>query len=122
EDPDDLGIYTVVAVIRRRHGLGKALRFVVDTPGADRIHVPPVRLLLRMLQRISVHFRRGRQNEARLFLFGEAERLVRAQRSNLERGNWQLEIVDRARRARPVQYGVDRALDEDVVRDVVLDE
>ena len=37
-------------------------------------------------------------------------------------GNRQLEVVDRARRARPVQHRVDRPLDVDVVRDVVLDE
>ena len=53
---------------------------------------------------------------------GQAERLVRAERADFQRGNRQLEVVDRARRARPVQHDVDRPVDVDVVGDVVLDE
>ena len=61
-------------------------------------------------------------HEARALGLRQAERLVRAERADLQRRNRQLEVVDRARRARPVQHEVDRAVDVDVVRDVVLDE
>ena len=52
----------------------------------------------------------------------QAQRLVRPQRADLQRRNRQLEIVDRARRAGPVQHVVHRPVDVDVVGDVVLDE
>ena len=61
-------------------------------------------------------------HEPRALGLRQAERLVRAERADLQRRNRQLEVVDRARRARPVQHEVDRAVDVDVVGDVVLDE
>jgi hypothetical protein len=75
-----------------------------------------------VLQRIAVDLGCRREDEARLLLLREAERLVRAERADLERRNRQLEVIDRARGARPVEDNVDRTLDVDVVRDVVLDE
>ena len=47
---------------------------------------------------------------------------MRAERADLERLDRQLEIVDRARRARPVQHVVHGPVDVDVLRDVVADE
>ena len=47
---------------------------------------------------------------------------MRAERSDLQRLDRQLEVVDRARRAGPVQHVVDRAVDVDVPRHVVADE
>ena len=61
-------------------------------------------------------------HEPRALGLRQAERLVRAERADLQRRNRQLEVVDRARRARPVQHVVDRPVDVDVVGDVVLDE
>ncbi len=75
-----------------------------------------------MLERIAVDLRRRRDDEPRALRLREAERLVRAERADLERRNRQLEIVDGARRARPVQHDVDRAVHVDVVGDVVFDE
>jgi hypothetical protein len=122
EDPHDLRVHAVVAVIRHRHRLGEALRFVVDAARPDRVDVAPVGFRLRMLERIAVDLRGRRDHEARPLRFREAERLVRAERADLERRNRQLEVVDRACRAGPVQHEVDRPVDVDVVRDVVLDE
>ena len=45
----------VIAVIRHRHRFGEALRLVVHAARADRVHVAPVGLLLRVHQRIAVH-------------------------------------------------------------------
>ena len=56
------------------------------------------------------------------FALARPERLVRAERADLERRDRELEIVDGARRAGPVQHDVDRAVHVDVVGDVVLDE
>ena len=61
-------------------------------------------------------------HERRALGLGQPERLVRAERADLERRNRQLEVVDRARRAGPVQHVVHRSVDVDVVGDVVLDE
>ena len=55
-------------------------------------------------------------------VYDEAKRFVRAERADLERRNGQLEIVDGARGARPMQHEIDRSFDVDVVRDIVLDE
>ena len=75
-----------------------------------------------MLERIAVDLGRGGDHEPRALGLGQAERFVRAERADLERRNRQLEVVDRAGRARPVQDHVDRAIHVDVVGDVVLDE
>ena len=75
-----------------------------------------------MLERIAVDLGRRREHEPRALGLRQAERLVRAERADLQRRNRQLEVVDRAGRARPVQHEVDRAVDVDVVGDVVLDE
>ena len=75
-----------------------------------------------MLERIAVDLRRRGDHERRALGLGQAQRLVRAERADLERRDRQLQVVDRARRAGPVQHVVDRAVDIDVVRDVVADE
>ena len=75
-----------------------------------------------MLQRIAVDLGGRGDDEARALGLGQAERLVRAERADLQRLDRQLEVVDRAGGAGPVQDEVDRAVDVDVVGDVVLDE
>ena len=112
----------MVPVVRHRHRLGEALGFVVHAARPDRIHVAPVRFLLRVLERVAVHFRGRRDHEARALRLRESQRLVGAERADLQRRNRQLEVIDRARRARPVQHEVDRPLDVDVIGHVVLDE
>src|SRR6185436_15991513 len=51
-----------------------------------------------------------------------SERIVRAERPDLERWNRPLQIIDRAGRAGPVIHAIDGAFDVDVVRDVVTHE
>ena len=122
EDADDARVDAVVAVVRHRDRLGEALRLVVDAARADGVHVAPVVLRLRMHERIAVHLGRRREEEARALRLGEAERVVRAERADLERLDRQLEIVDRAGRRREVQHAVERTRDVGERRDVVLDE
>ena len=122
EDADDLRVDPVVAVVGHRHRFGEALGLVVDAARADRVDVAPVGFLLRVLERIAVDLGGRGDDEPRVLRLGQAERLVRAERADLQRRDRQLEVVDRAGRAGPVQHAVDRAVDVDVVRDVVLDE
>ena len=122
EDADDLRVDAVGPVVGERDRLGESLRLVVHAARPDRVDVAPVGLALRMLERIAVDLGRRGEHERAPFGLGQPERIVRAERSDLERLDRQLEVVDRARRTGPVQHVVDRAVDVDVARDVVADE
>ncbi len=65
EDPRDLRVDAVHPVVGHRHRLGEALGLVVDAARADRIHVAPVALRLRMHERIAVHLGGRGQEEPR---------------------------------------------------------
>ena len=122
EDPDDRGVDALLAVVGHRQRLGVALRLVVDAARADRVDVAPVRLRLRMHLRVAVDLARRGEQEARALELGEAERVVRPVRADLERLQRQAQVVDRARRAREVVDEVDRLVDPDRVRQVVREE
>ena len=77
----------VGAVIGHGHGFGEALGFVVAAAHADRIDVAPVALALRMLLRIAVDFAGAGEEEARILQLRQAQRVVRAERADLERLN-----------------------------------
>ena len=110
------------AVVGHRHGLGEALGLVVHAARADRVDVAPVVLALRMDERIAVDLGGGGEQEARLLGLGQAERVVRAEAADLERLDRHAQVVDGGGRAREVEDAVERALEVDVVRDVVLHE
>src|SRR6266404_4958842 len=122
KNTNDPRLHAVRPLIRHRDRLGEALRLVVHAARADRVDVPPVVFLLRMDERIAVDLGRRRPEKPRALLLREAERLVRAERADLERLDRVLEIVDRARGRREMQDRVERARDVDEVRDVLLDE
>src|SRR5690606_31736500 len=122
EDANDAGLDAVIPMVGHGHGLSEAFGFVVDTAQARRVHITPVGLRLRMHQGIAVDLTRGGQQQAGTFVFGETERLVRAQRTDLQRLNGILQVVDRGGRAGKMKHIVQRSLDEEVVRDVELDE
>ena len=75
-----------------------------------------------MDQRIPVDLRRRREQKSGVLGHGEPEGLMGAKRAHFERLNRQLEVVDRACRAREMEYAVERALDLDVARDVLIGE
>ena len=62
------------------------------------------------------------RRKPRAFGLGEAERVVRAERTDLERLDRQLEIIDRAGRRGEMENDVHRAGKIDVLRDIVVDE
>ena len=121
EDPDDARVDALLAVVGHRQRLGVALRLVVDAARADRVHVPPVGLRLRVDQRVAVDLARRGEQEPRALPLREAERVVRAVRADLQRLQRQPQVVDRARGAREVVDEVDRALDLEMRRDVVVE-
>ena len=85
EDADDARLDLVFAVIGHRHRLGEALGLVVTAARADGVDVAPVFLGLRMDERVAVNFRGRGEQEARAFFLGQAQRLVRAERADLQR-------------------------------------
>ena len=109
EDPRDLRVDTVHAVVGHRERLGEALRLVVHRAQPDRVHVAPVVLALGVLLGVAVHLARRRQQEAsavRARASSSAWRVPgRADGQRLERTR---EVLGRARRAREVQHGIDR--------------
>ena len=76
-----------------------------------------------MHERVAVDLGGRGQEEARALRLGQAERVVRAERADLQGLDRELEVVDRAGRAGEVQDVVDRPVDvRSDVGDVVLDE
>src|SRR5207248_3432829 len=71
------------------------------------------------LERIAIHLRCRSEEEPGPLRFGDAEGVVRAERSDLQRLDGKLEIVDRARRRSEVQYPVEGPCDIGVLGDVV---
>ncbi len=90
-------------MIRHGHGFGETLGLIVNAARTDRVDVAPVILLLRMHQRIAVTFGGRRQNEGRLLVLGQAERVVRSEGADLESRNRQLQVIDRAGRRREME-------------------
>ena len=122
EDADNAGLDLVFAVIGHRHGLGKTLGFVVTAARADGVDVAPVFFGLRMHQRVAVNFRGGGDQEARVFVLGQAERLVRAQRADLQGLDRDLQVINRAGGRGEMPDVIHRRIEENKFRHVLLDE
>ena len=120
EDAHDADVDAVVAVVGHRHRLGETFCLVVDAADADRVHVAPVRFGLRVHLRVAVGLRGAREQQARALRLGEAQRLVGAERADLQDLDRQALEVRRARRRGEVQDRVERAGDEQEVRHVVV--
>ena len=71
---------------------------------------------------VAVDFAGAGQEEAGVFRLGQAERVVRAERADLERLDREVEVIDRAGRRREVQNVVHRAGDLQRLRHVVPEE
>ena len=112
----------MVAMIRHRDRFGEALRLIINATRPDRVHVAPVIFLLRMDQRVAVTFRGRCKNERGLFVLGQAERVMGAERAHFQGRNRQLKIIDRAGRRREMKDVIDFLLQqENEIGDVVLD-
>ncbi len=116
------GVDPLLAVVRHRHRFGVALGLVVDAARADRVHVPPVRLGLRMDLGVAVDLARRREQEACTLPLREAECVMRAVRARLQRVERHPQVVDRAREGGEVVDEVERLVDGDRLDDVVMHE
>src|SRR5256884_8714251 len=95
EDAGDPRVHAGGAVVGRRDRLGEGLPLVVTPARADRVHIAPVVLALRVDERVAVDLGGRGEQEPGARGHGEAERVVRAERANLERLDRQLEVVAR---------------------------
>ena len=121
ENSYDLRVETVVAVVGKREGFGKPLGLVIDAARPDGVDVPPVRFLLRVLERIAVHLggRCDHEYEARALGQCECQRVVCAEGSDFECLNRKFEVIDGTCGAGPVQHEVDVTIDVDMMSHVV---
>ena len=71
EDAHDRGVDALLAVVGHRQRLGVALGLVVDAARADRVHVAPVGLGLRVHLRVAVDLARRGEQEARAVVLGQ---------------------------------------------------
>src|SRR5688572_4379392 len=102
EDARHLDAHLVLAVVVEEERLGAALALVVARAHADRIHVAPVALDLRMDLGVAVDLRGRRLQDLRLHALGETEHVDRAVHARLG-GLHRVElVVDRGRGAREV--------------------
>src|SRR5579863_1529009 len=79
KDADDVSIDFVVAAVRYGGGFGEALGFIVDGARTNRVHVSPIGLFLRMLQRIAIAFRSRGNKVFRTVLAGNLKSVECAQ-------------------------------------------
>ena len=120
EDARDPDIDAVLAVVVEKQRLGAALAFVIAGAGADRVHIAPVVLLLRVGQRVAIHLAgRGLEN-ARAAAPGEIEHVDGAVHGGLHGLHGVVLVVDRARRAGEVEDAVH--LQAQRLRHIVADE
>ena len=122
EDPDDARVDPMGTVVGHRDRFAEPLGLVVHAARAHRIDVTPVVFALGVYQRIAVNLRGRGEQETRSLRLGHAERVVRAERADLQRLDRQLEVVAGRRRAGEVEHPVELAVEPDVLGDVVLDE
>src|SRR5208283_1419080 len=80
-----------------------------DRARTDRVHMPPVALLLRMLQRIAVALRSRGQQELRVVLFRDLQAVEGSRRPDSQRLDAVLEVIDRAGRRSEMKQVVDVA-------------
>ncbi len=122
EDAGDPRVHALLGVVGHRQRLRIALGLVVHAARADRVHVAPVALRLRMHLRVAVDLARRADQEAGALPLREPECVVRPVGADLERVQRQPQVVDRAGEGREVVDVVDRAGDLDVLDEVVIDE
>jgi hypothetical protein len=105
-------------VIGHRQRLGVALGLVVDATGADRVHVTPIRLRLRVDLRVAVDLARRGGQEPGAVLLGQPEGVVGPVGADLERVQREAQIVNRRGGRGQVVDEVDRLVDEVRLDDV----
>src|SRR3990172_9088058 len=102
EDADHADLQLVLAVIVEEEGLRAPLPLVIACPGSDGVHVPPVRLPLRVFRRAAIHLGGGGLKDAHLQALGQAQHVDGAVHAGLRRLHGVELVVDRRGGAREV--------------------
>src|SRR5438270_4712539 len=109
KDANDARVHFVITVVGHGYRFGETLGLVVNRARPDRVHIPPIGFLLRMLQGISVTLRRGRDEILRAVFMSDVEGVKGANGADLERGNPMNCVIDRAGGAGEVEHVIDVA-------------
>ena len=117
EDPRDLDLNPVLAVIIKAERLGAALAFIIAGARPDRVHIAPIAFFLRMNFRIAIDFRGRGLEDPRPCPLGKAEHVDGAVHRCLGRLHRVELVMDRASRAGHVVNLVD--LDKERERHIV---
>ena len=107
EDARDLDRQSMLPPIVHEERFGAALAFVVTRTRTDRIHIAPVRFLLRMHVRVAIDFARRGLKDFRVHALGEPEHVDRAVHARLRRLHRIVLVMDRRSGAREVVDLVD---------------
>ena len=120
KNADDLGVDPMCPVIGHCDGFGKSFGFVIDTTGANGVHVSPIVFWLRMNQGISINFRGGGKKKNRLFCFCQAQGIMSSQCADFKGLNGKLQIVNGAGRGCEMKNIIQFAFQVDKLRNVVF--
>src|SRR5450759_5106419 len=118
EDAGDTGVHAMGTPVGHGRGLGEPLRLVVHPPRAHRVHMPPVGLRLRMHLRIAVALGGGGEQETSALVLSQTQGVQRAERTDLQRLDRQLQVIDWGGGGGEVQHGVHGPRHVQIVRDV----
>lgn len=123
ENTDDAGVHAATAVVRHGDRLGIAFGLVVAGAHADGVHIPPVRLRLRVDVRVAVYLAGTGQEEPGAVRVREFQAVLRALRADHQRLDRELLVVGGAGGTGEVHDPVELvAFVGDAVADVRLDE
>ena len=118
EDARNPDLHTAGVHVCHRERLGDPLRLVVDAARSDGIDVAPVRLRLRVHERIAVDLAGRREQNSRVLVLSQAEDIPGPERADLEGLQRMALIIDRRGKRREVQDRVDVAVDAPRAGDV----
>jgi hypothetical protein len=121
ENSGNPGVDFMSTMVSHCESLGKALRLVIHSSGADGINIAEIVLWLWMNERVTIDLGCGRQEEPCAFLFGQPKGFVSSQGSHLQGLYGKLEVVDGTGRRGEVKNILQGALDIDVLCHVVVD-
>lgn len=99
EDPHDLDVEIVLAMIVKEQRLGAALSFIITSARTYRVDVTPVAFGLRVDRGVAVDLGGRGLHDPRLHPLGQSQHVDRADNADLGRLHWVELVVDRTRRA-----------------------
>ena len=94
EDAYNARIDAMKGMVGHGDRLSETLGFIVDTTRADRIDIAVVALILRVNLRVAIDLGCRGEQEARALILGQSQHLMRAERADFQRLDWQLQVIN----------------------------